>query len=410
MIIKNIVARKILNSRAQDAIEVDVFYAEGFVGRGSAPSGASTGTLEAKPFPGEVSESVKFVNDEVKKKLIDMEINSFDELQKVEDALREFDDTPQWEKIGGNIVIAIEFAILSALSNCNDKPLWMLLNPDARHLPRPLGNVVGGGAHAGIHSPDIQEFLLLSLESDKFSKSYFANAKVHALVKKKLQERDVKFTGGKTDEGAWCPNISNMEILDVVSEVAAEVGKEFGFKIKLGLDMAASELYDGEKYNYNKFLNDEPQKSLTREEQIDFVVDLIEKYNLSYVEDPLNEDDFDGFAQIKRRVNNCLICGDDLCVTNPDQIKKAIEHDSVSAVIVKPNQVGSLIKTREFIQIAKENKITPVISHRSGETEDSTIAQLAVAFDIPIIKTGISGGERTVKLNELLRIEEVVKE
>jgi enolase len=408
MIIKDIFARKILNSRANETIEVDVFFENGF-GRGSAPSGASTGTLEAIPFPGKVDDSVSFINEEIRRRIISTRINSFDDLAHVEDLMKEFDSTPQLKIIGGNVIIALEFAILDALAKSIKMPLWRVLNPDAKNLPRPLGNAVGGGAHASSNSPDIQEFLLLSLESKSFSSALFANAKIHSLMKKELQKADKKFTGGKTDEGAWCPNISNPEILDILSKAAKTVSDEMGFKIRLGLDMAASEMFDGKNYAYHKFSKKSGKKKLNRKQQIDFVVGLIEKYDLCYVEDPLNEDDFEGFAEIKSRVKNCLICGDDLCVTNPEQLKKAIEHKSVSAVIVKPNQVGSLLKTREFVSMAKKNGITPVISHRSGETDDVTISHLAVAFDIPVIKTGISGGERLAKLNELLRIEEAIR-
>jgi enolase len=408
MIITDIIARKILNSRGDETIEVDVFHSKGF-GRGSAPSGASTGTFEAIPFPKDVDYSVNFFNQKLKKSLIGMNFNNFNSLKKVEKIIEQFDSTSQKTKIGGNIVIALEFALLHALADKKKQPLWQVINPKSKNLPRPLGNAVGGGAHAGSNSIDIQEFLLLSLDSSTYSEALDANCKVHKIVKKRLQELDNSFTGGKTDEGAWCPNISNLEVLDMLSKVAKEVSKEFGFKIRLGLDMASSELFENGKYIYNKFSKDVPNKILTRSEQINFVIDLIKKYDLCYVEDPLNEDDFEGFAEIKKKASDCLICGDDLCVTNPSRLKTGIKKKSISAVIVKPNQVGSLVKTKEFIDLAKKNKITPVISHRSGETNDDTIAHLSVAFDIPVIKCGIVGGERLAKLNELLRIEESIK-
>lgn len=409
MKIEQIKARKILNSRGQVTIEIDIRTDKG-KGRGSAPSGASTGEKEVQAMPRSTEETISIANGLVAEKLKGLEINKFDDLEKVEKKLKEIDNTENLSKIGGNLIIALEFAILHALADSVGKPLWKAINPKAQHLPRPLGNCVGGGAHAGTNSPDIQEFLLLSLDAENYKEALFANTKIHRLMKEELQKIDKEFTGGKTDEGAWTPNITNLEILDHLFKISRQVAKEAGVKVRLGLDVASSELWDGENYVYKKYLPEKKEKKLSREEQIQFVIDMIEKYDLCYVEDPLEENDFEGFAQIKRAANNCLICGDDLTVTNPEVLKKAIEHESINAIIVKPNQIGSLIKTREVVELAKKNKITPVISHRSGETTDDTIAHLAVAFDIPVIKCGIVGGERLAKLNELLRIEEVIKD
>jgi len=402
MKIKEVLARKILDSRGNPTIEVEVNGC-----RGSAPSGASTGTNEATTFPHGVDDAVRLVNKVLKNKLKGIELTKFDSLQKIEDLLHGLDKSERWLKIGGSLVIALEFALLHAMAADAGKQLWQFLG-GGKKLPRPLGNCVGGGAHAGIYAPDIQEFLLLGLEARKFSQALFANAEIHHEMKNVLQDKDKNFTGGKTDEGAWTPTLTNLEILDLLNDTTNKINKKIKLDVTLGMDMAASEFFKEDRYYYKKFSPVSKSRILSREEQIGFVVDLIEKYKLNYVEDPLEENDFEGFAEIKDRTE-CLICGDDLTTTNPVRLKQAIEQKAISAIIVKPNQIGSLIKTKEVIDIALKNNIVPVISHRSAETMDDTIAHLGVAFNCPIIKCGIVGGERLAKLNELLRIEEQLK-
>ena len=396
-------ARKILDSRGNFTIEVEVNGQ-----KGSAPSGASTGSAEATTFPKSVDTAVEFVNGVLAKELIGKSFDDFESLKILEGILKSHDSTERWEKVGGSLVIALEFAMLHAMAAHAGQPLYKFLS-DRAGLPRPLGNCVGGGAHAGAHATDIQEFLTLSLKAKLYSHALFANAHAHKEMKNLLQEKDHLFTGGKTDEGAWAPNLTNIEILDILQKEAAHISKKVGFEMELGLDMASSELFDGKKYVYKKFSKQTKKKALTRKQQIDFVLKLIKKYKLVYVEDPLEENDFEGFAELTKRAGNCLICGDDLIATNPDRLQRAIAMKAVSAIIVKPNQIGSLVKTKQVIDIALENNIIPVMSHRSGETCDDTIAHLAVAFSCPIIKCGDVGGERLAKLNELLRIEETIE-
>jgi len=396
-------ARKILDSRGNFTIEVEVNHQ-----KGSAPSGASTGSAEATTFPKGVDVAVEFVNSVLAKELIGKDFEGFDSLKKLESILRTHDGTERLEKIGGSVVIALEFALLHAMAANAGKPLYKYLS-DRVGLPRPLGNCVGGGAHAGEHATDIQEFLLLSLKAKLFSHALFANAHAHKEMKKVLTEKDPSFTGGKSDEGAWAPNLTNLEVLDLLKKEAGHISKTVGFKVELGMDMASSEFFKNGKYVYNKFSKKQKKKTLTRREQIQFVLKLIKKYKLAYLEDPLEENDFEGFAELRKKAGNCLICGDDLIATNPDRLQRAIGMKSVSAIIVKPNQIGSLVKTKQVIDMALENGIVPVISHRSGETLDDTIAHLAVAFSCPIIKCGVVGGERLAKLNELLRIEETIE-
>ena len=391
MIIKEISAKKILNSRNEETIEVIVDSDIG-KGIGRAPSGKSTSSKEVKAFPQGVSEAVNFVNNTLSKELINFNLEKFDDFKKLENLLKKHDKSEDLNKIGGNLIIALEFAML----NCFKQP-WKFINPEAKQLPRPLGNVIGGGAHVK-GGTDFQEFLLTSFNANDFSKSVDANNLIHKLVKKRLGF----FFNKKTDEGAWAPNLTESEILDILSEITRAVSKKTNIDVKIGLDVAASNIYNDKNYVYKN-------KTLTRDEQIDYITELVEQHHLVYVEDPLEENDFKGFNELTKKLKSrCFICGDDLIATNPSLLKKHLED--VNAVIVKPNQIGSLIKTKEFVDLAKKHKITTIISHRSGETMDATISQLAVGFNIPFIKCGISGPEREIKFEELKKIEKEIKD
>lgn len=218
-----------------------------------------------------------------------------------------------------------------------------------------------------------------------------------------IEAKDGTFTGGKGDEGAWAPNLGNAEALEIVARASEETSEEVGFKIRLGLDFAASSLYDSAK---KKYVYKREGAARDSGEQIDFVLELIETYGLLYVEDPLREDDFESFAELTKRAKGCLVCGDDLFVTNVARIRKGIKLGAANTVLIKPNQIGTLSDARAAVQLAKQHGYVPVMSHRSGETSDETIAHLAVGFGCPIIKAGAVGGERVAKLNELIRIEE----
>lgn len=389
MIINEVSAKKILNSRNEETIEVTVKSDIG-TGIGKAPSGASTSKKEVKAFPKGVQEAVDFVNN-VSKELINFKLEKFEDFKKLEKIIHKHDNTKDLSKIGGNLIIALEFAML----NCFKKP-WKFINPKAKQVPRPLGNVIGGGAHVK-DGTDIQEFLLTSFNAKDFSKAVEANNLIHKQVRKKLGF----FFSKKTDEGAWAPDMTELEILNILTQLTRDISKKTNIDIKIGLDVAASSIYKNNKYIYKN-------KELTREEQIDFIIQLVETYHLIYVEDPLEENDFKGFNELTNKLKQrCFICGDDLIATNPLLLKK--HYKDINAVIVKPNQIGSLVKTKEFVELAKKNKITTIISHRSGETMDATIAQLAVGFNIPFIKCGISGEEREIKLEEVRKIEQEIK-
>ena len=393
MIIKEIRAKKIKNSRNQDTIEVIVKTDQGNA-IASAPSGASKSSKEVIDFPTGVDDAVNFVNTILNQEFKNYEINSFDEFKKIEDIIKKYDDTERLEKIGGNLIIAFEFALLHAITKGS---IWKFLNPQTKGLPRPLGNCIGGGEHVNDNfKNEFQEYLLFSLEAKSFSEAAKANSEIYHKLRKKFKSR-------LTDEGALALDLSVEEILDILKKETDDYYEENKIRVKMGIDIAANSFFDGKNYVYR-------DKKLTREGQIKYIISLANKYDLAYIEDPLEENDFRGFAEITRSVKKtCFVCGDDLTATNIELLKKAVKENSITAMIVKPNQIGSIIKTKEVIDFAKKNKIYPVISHRSGETMDSTISQLAVAFSIPAIKCGIYGKEREAKINELIKIEKELK-
>ena len=401
-IIEDIQVRKILDSRGNPTVEVDVITWNGF-GRAAAPSGASTGSREVISFPeGGVNVIVSEVENVIASELIGMDAG---DITTIDEVLREIDGTDNLSAIGGNTTVAVSMAVAKAAASSYNVPLYKFLGGNlVNELPYPLGNMMNGGAHAGINAPDIQEFLVVPVGATNIVEGVFTNAQVHKRIKELIQTKDSSFTGGKGDEGGWVPNITNEDALEIQSQACEEVSDETGIEIRPSLDMAASELWNSEKQKYVY-----AQDGIERDtgDQIEFVKDIINTYNMFYVEDPLDESDFEGFAQLTSKVKNkCLICGDDLFVTNKELLARGIEMNAANAIIIKPNQIGSLSETYTTVKLAKKNGIVPVVSHRSGETTDETIAHLAVGFASPMIKTGAIGGERIAKLNELIRIEE----
>ncbi|WP_296895388.1 phosphopyruvate hydratase [uncultured Methanobrevibacter sp.] len=391
-----------MDSRGNPTIEVDVLTWNSS-GRAAAPSGASTGSREVVSFPdGGVDTVVSEMEDFIASELIGMDA---EDIETIDEVLKEIDGTDNLSAIGGNTTVAISMAVAKAAASSYNMPLYKYIGGNlVNELPFPLGNMMNGGAHAGVNAPDIQEFLVVPIGATNVSDAIFANASVHRKLKELIQIKDSNFTGGKGDEGGWVPNITNADALEIQAKACEEIGDELGIEIRPSLDMAASELWDANKQKYVY-----AQDGIERDtgDQIDFVKDIIETYNMFYVEDPFDESDFDGFAQLTAKVGKkCLICGDDLFVTNKELLAKGIEMNAANAIIIKPNQIGSLSETYATVKLAKENGIVPVVSHRSGETTDETIAHLAVGFGAPMIKTGAIGGERIAKLNELIRIEE----
>ena len=401
-IIEDVQVRKILDSRGNPTIEVDVITWSGF-GRAAAPSGASTGSREVVSFPeGGVDIVVSEMEDLIASELIGMDAC---DVATIDEVLKEIDGTDNLAAIGGNTTVAISMAVAKAAASSYNMPLYQYIGGNfTNELPYPLGNMMNGGAHAGINAPDIQEFLVVPIGATNMVDGIFANASIHKKLKELIQSKDSNFTGGKGDEGGWVPNITNTDALEIQAQACEEVGDEIGIEIRPALDMAASEMWDAneQKYVY-------AQDGIKRDtgDQIDFVKEIIDTYKMFYVEDPFDESDFEGFAQLTSKVGDkCLICGDDLFTTNKELLAKGIEMNAANAIIIKPNQIGSLSETYATVKLAKENGIVPVVSHRSGETTDDTIAHLAVGFNSPMIKTGAIGGERIAKLNELIRIEE----
>ncbi len=392
-------ARPILDSRGDVTIEVVVSSGQ-FFGRASAPSGASTGLHEAQAFP---PDGVGAAFD-IFVKLVEPRIKGMEaeDQAEIDSALHEIDGTGNFSKIGGSLSIATSLAVAKLAAKAANKPLYRFINPQiSTEMPHPLANVIGGGKHA-IGGTDIQEFLSLALGDDVW-KAVHANAMVYRTIGKKLKGR---FTGaplGKGDEGAWVTSLGNTEALELLSKTCNDISDKLGVSLRPSLDIAASSLIKRNIYIYK-------EGKKTREEQIAFVADLVDKFKLAIVEDPLHEEDFEGFTELTRQVGNkCLIVGDDLYVTRVDRLEKGIQEKSTNAILIKPNQVGTLSDTKAAVDLAREKGITTIVSHRSGETIDDTIAHLAVAFGSYAIKAGAVGGERIAKLNELARIQEEVR-
>ena len=396
-LITDVRLRRVLDSRGNPTVEADVHTESGGIGRAKAPSGASTGEHEAIELPAE--EAIAAAREKVVPRLVG-EVYAGDQ-RAVDGALHAADGTDDFSSIGANSAVAISMAAAKAGADVAGMPLFQHLGGTFRGdtVPVPLGNVVGGGEHAA-DATHIQEFLVAPVGAPSAQEAVFANAAVHNEVGEILVERD--HPAGKGDEGAWAPAIDDSEAFDIVAEAVDRVSDDVGFDVRIGLDVAAAELYDADEgvYRYGDRTRDV-------DEQIEYVAELVSEYHLVYVEDPLDEDDYDGFARLTERVGDeTLVCGDDLFVTSVDRLETGIDHGAGNAILVKPNQIGTLSDAVDAMELAVENGYAPVVSHRSGETEDTTIAHLAVGTAAPYIKTGAVGGERTAKLNELIRIEQ----
>ncbi len=396
-LITDVRLRRVLDSRGNATVEADVLTESGGFGRGKAPSGASTGEYEAIELP--ASEAIASAREEAVPRLVG-EIHAGNQ-RDVDEALHAADGTGDFSGIGANSAVAVSMAAAKAGADVLGAPLFQHLGGTFRgnELPTPLGNVVGGGEHAA-DATHIQEFLAAPIGAPSVSEAVFANAAVHQEVHDVLAERGI--AAGKGDEGAWAPSIDDAEAFEVVDEAVETVADDVGFAIQFGLDVAGAELYDEDEGGYVY-----GEKVRSTEEQIEYVAELVEEYDLVYVEDPLDEDDYEAFAELTDRVGDrTLVCGDDLFVTNVERLSQGIQQGAGNSILIKPNQIGTLTDTVDAIELAVESGYEPVVSHRSGETEDTTIAHLAVATGAPFIKTGAVGGERTAKLNELIRIED----
>ncbi|MFB6250961.1 MAG: phosphopyruvate hydratase [Halobellus sp.] len=394
-LITNVSLRRVLDSRGNPTVEADVLTESGGFGRAAAPSGASTGEYEAIELP--PSEAIAAAREGAIPRLVGA-VHAGNQ-REVDAALHAADGTGDFSEIGANSAVAISMAAAKAGADVLGAPLYQHLGGTFRgeSFPTPLGNVVGGGEHAK-EATHIQEFLAAPVGAPSVSEAVFANAAVHARISELLDERGVP--AAKGDEGAWAPPISDADAFELVDQAVEDTADELGFEIKFGLDMAAAELYDADADGY--VYGDEVKSTA---EQVEYVAEMVREYDLVYVEDPLDEDDYEGFADLTARVGDqTLVCGDDLFVTNVERLQDGIDADAANSILIKPNQIGSLSDAFDAIELATQNSYETVVSHRSGETEDTTIAHLAVATDAGFIKTGTVQGERTAKLNELIRI------
>jgi enolase len=384
--------RTILDSRGNMTVEADIHTPGGF-GRSAAPSGASTGTLEAKVKP--PKEAVEYAVQNVIPALIGLDAC---DQQGFDEQLRDIDGTSNFAEIGANIAVALSLANAKAASSSMGVALFRYLGGAfVDEMPLPLGNVIGGGAHAA-NATEIQEFLVVPGDATDTEEAVLANAAVHRNIKELLSKHGKSC--GKGDEGAWAPQIDDALAFELIAEATGIVADEMNISVDMGIDVAASQMWNGEGYTYR-------EKVRTTEDQIAYIAELVDSYDLVYVEDPLHEDDFDGFAELTSQVGDrCLVCGDDIFVTQVDRIHQGIEMNAANCVLIKPNQVGTLTDTFDAVRLSHTRGLDTVMSHRSGETTDTTIAHLATAFSCVFLKCGIVGGERIAKLNELIRIEE----
>ena len=405
MKIKDVVGREILDSRGNPTVEVDVILENGIMGRAAVPSGASTGEREALELrDGDKSrylgkgtlKAVENVNGPLRDLVIGMDAAD----QKALDyAMIEADGTDTKSKYGANAILGISMAAMKASALEAGKPLYRYIG-DGKTLPRPMMNIINGGAHAD-NRLDFQEFMIIP-QRDTIHERVRVGAEVFHNLKKVLNEKGL--ATGVGDEGGFAPDLqSNTEGFELIMEAIRRAGYEPGKDVCMGIDVAASEFYKDGKYELVG-----EGRSLTTDELIDFYEELVSKYPIISIEDPVDENDWDGFAKITERLGDKIqLVGDDLFVTNKKCLQMGIDHHAGNAILLKVNQIGTITETLETIELARKHGYATVISHRSGETEDTTIADLAVGLDLGQIKTGsMSRTDRICKYNQLMRIEE----
>lgn len=402
MKIKNVIGREVLDSRGNPTVEVDVILENNIVGRVIVPSGASTGEREALEMRDGgsrynglgVLKAVNNVNTILKDSIVGMDVF---EQQKIDYKMIDVDGTPNKSNLGANAILGVSMAVLKAAANCDNMQLYKYVG-NGTSLPVAMMNILNGGCHAD-NNLDFQEFMIVP-NRDSIHERVRVGAEVFHTLKKLLKERGY-FTG-VGDEGGFAPNLSsNEEAFQLIIEAIKKAGYTPVKDVNLAIDVAASELYENGKYNIDG-------KGFTTEELIEYYDELINKYPIISIEDPLDQNDWDGFADITKRLKDRVqIVGDDLFVTNKKYLEKGIRLGCCNAILIKVNQIGTITETLETIELAKENNCNIIISHRSGETEDTTIADLAVGLNVGQIKTGsLSRTDRICKYNQLFRIED----
>ncbi|MFZ1854641.1 MAG: phosphopyruvate hydratase [Candidatus Nanopelagicales bacterium] len=400
-----VIAREILDSRGNPTVEVEVALDDGTVARAAVPSGASTGAFEAVELRDEderyggkgVGKACIAVEDEIAPEVLGLDAS---EQRLVDQVMIDLDGTPNKARLGANAILGVSLAVARAAASSADLPLFRYLGgPNAHVLPVPMMNILNGGAHAD-SDVDIQEFMIAPIGAATFSEALRWGAEVYHSLKSVLKEQG--YATGLGDEGGFAPNLpSNRAALDLITTAITKAGFTPGSDVAMALDVAASEFYSDGSYTFEN----EPRSA---EWMTAYYESLVEDFPLVSIEDPLDEDDWDGWAHINRTLGDKIqIVGDDLFVTNPERLARGIAEGSANSLLVKVNQIGTLTETLDAVSLAQRNGFRCMISHRSGETEDTTIADLAVATDCGQIKSGAPArSERVAKYNQLLRIEE----
>jgi enolase len=410
-IIEDIFARQIFDSRGNPTVEVDVITEEGIVGRAAVPSGASTGEFEAVELRDEdasrymgkgVLKAVDNVNDELASELVGFDVFSQVEIDNYMIAL---DGTPNKARLGANALLGISMAVADAASQTLNIPLWRYLGGvNAKVLPTPMMNIINGGSHAD-NNVDLQEFMIMPVGADSFSEAIRIGGEVFHNLKKVLKDKGLSTAVG--DEGGFAPNLkSNEEALEVILQAIEKAGYKPGDDVLIALDPASSEFYNQETGLYEFRWSDGSKRDA--DAMVEFWADWVKKYPIASIEDGMYEDDWKGWKTLTTAIGDKVqLVGDDLFVTNTERLARGIEEGVANSILIKVNQIGTLTETLDAIEMAHKSGYTAVISHRSGETEDTTIADLAVATNAGQIKTGsMSRTDRIAKYNQLLRIEE----
>ena len=409
--IKKVKARQIFDSRSNPTVEAEVILENDISTLGAVPSGASTGSHEAvelrdggNNYNGKgVLKAVENVNSTINSILCGKDAES---IEQIDQLMIEADGTKNKSKLGANATLAVSIACAKAAARANNQPLYKFIGSnDAVTLPIPMMNILNGGAHAD-NNIDIQEFMIMPFGAKSFAEAMKMGTEIYASLKNILHNKGLSTAVG--DEGGFAPNLtSDEQALDLLTEAIISAGYKPGEDIKIALDAAASEWYKNGEY-----IQPKSNKKMTSDELICYFEKLVDKYPIFSIEDPLAEDDFDGFKRITEKLGSRIqIVGDDLFVTNSERLQKGIETKAANAILIKPNQIGTISETISTVKLAQSNNYNTIMSHRSGETEDSTIADLAVALNCGQIKTGAPArSDRVAKYNQLLRIEEELSE
>lgn len=414
--IQDVKAMQILDSRGNPTIQVEVMTEDGFVGVASVPSGASTGSFEAVELrDGEknrylgkgVEKAVENVNKKIAKKIIGMNVY---EQRKVDEEMIKLDDTPNKSNLGANAILGVSLAVAKAAANSLGMELYQYIGGvNGKVLPIPMMNILNGGKHSD-NNISIQEFMIMPVGDITFSERLRRGVEIYHTLKKVLKEKG--FSVGVGDEGGFAPNLENEEqALEVIMESIQKAGYEPGKDIVLALDIASTEMYEeAKKINKTGYYFWKTEQYKTKEEMIEYIVELCNQYPIISIEDGLAEEDWESWKTLTEKLGDKVqLVGDDLFVTNPKRLRRGIDKKVGNAILIKPNQIGTLTETLDTIQIAKENGYKTIISHRSGETEDTTIADIAVGVNAGQIKTGAPcRTDRVSKYNRLLYIEEEI--